>query len=404
MLKRIAVEQLSPGMFIHDLSSDLEFRPFVGSRFTLDNGAQIEQIAAAGVKEVYIDMARGLDVPDAPTDADVSREIDQTMQKISRGEAFVGTRPGIPEALALAKNIRLDGKEIVRSVTANARREGSLKLDEARQLVDRIATSIAQNPGALLSLCPIKEKDDYTFLHPVSVSALMMAFAGTLRLDEASILDAGLGGLLLDIGKAFTPDAILHKPGPLDDAEFAVMKRHPKEGCSLLARDSRVPKAAFCIIAEHHERLDGSGYPEKLRGNAISQLGQMAAIVDVYDAMTADRGYQRASPPTEVLRKLLEWSKYYFNPELVQAFIRCVGIYPVGSVVRLESGRIAIVVEQSAKSLLQPKVRVVYHAKHERFLMPEDIDLSRPFGHGGGERIVSHESAGTWRIDARRFL
>jgi HD-GYP domain-containing protein (c-di-GMP phosphodiesterase class II) len=404
MLKRIAVEQLSPGMFIHDLSSDFESRPFVGDRFILDSGAQIERIAAAGIKEVYIDMAKGLDVQGAPTAVDVAREIDQTIREISSGETLAGTRLALPDALPLAKKVRLDGKEIVRTITACARRKGSLQLATAGQLVDRINASIAQNPGALLSLCPIKEKHDYPFLHPVSVATLMVAFTRALRMNDAAIHHAGLGGLLLDIGKAFTPDAILHKPGPLTEAEFAVMQRHPKEGWHLVAEDSRIPKEALQIIAEHHERQDGSGYPERLRGNAISELGQMAAIVDVYDAMTADRGHQRAAPPTEVLRKLLEWSRYYFNPELVHTFIRCIGIYPVGSIVRLESGRIAIVVEQSTKSLLQPKVRVIYHAKHERFLMPEDVDLSRPNGHGGGDRILTHEAADTWRIDARRFL
>lgn len=404
MLKRIAIEQLSPGMFIHDLSADPESRQFVGSRFTLDNGAQIDQIAAAGIKEVYIDMARGLDVPGAPTAADVAREIDQTIQNIAGNESAAGARLGLPEALVAAKNIRLDGKEVVRKVITDARNKHALTLDKPRQLVDRIATSSAQNSGALLSLCQIKEKDEYTWLHPVSASALMIAFARTLGLDEASVHDAGLGGLLLDIGKAFTPEAILQKTGPLTDAEFAVMKRHPSEGRSLLADVSSVPKAVLHIIGEHHERLDGSGYPNKLAGAAISRLGQMAAIVDVYDAMTADRKHQGATPPTAVLRKLLEWSKHSFNPELVQVFIRCIGIYPVGSVVRLESGRIAIVVEQSPKSLLQPKVRVIYHAKHERFLMPEDVELSRSLGHGGGDRIMTHESADTWRIDARRFL
>ncbi|MSQ19960.1 MAG: HD-GYP domain-containing protein [Betaproteobacteria bacterium] len=343
-------------------------------------------------------------MPGAPTAADISRDLDQTIQRISGSTTRLAAELGLTEALAYAKSARLDGKEIVRSITAEARSNHSLSLDAPRELVGRIAASIAQNPGALLSLCQIKEKDEYTYLHPVSVAALMVAFARTLHLDESAVHDAGLGGLLLDIGKAFTPDAIPHKPGPLTEAEFAVVQRHPSEGCSLFARDSRVSKTVPNIIGEHHERLDGSGYPKKLKGDAISHLGQMAAIVDVYDAMTAHRVHQHATPPTETLRKLLEWSKHHFNPDLVQAFIRCIGIYPVGSVVRLESDRIAVVVEQSEKSLLKPKVRVIYHAKHERFLMPEDIELSRSLGHGGGDRIISHESANTWRIDARRFL
>ena len=404
MLKRIGIEQLRPGMFIHDLSSDFESRPFIGSRFMLDHAKQTDRIVAAGIKEIYIDTSQGLDVPGAPTAADVSMDLDRAIAQISAARTPVCLPVDVSEELTPARNIRLQAQTFTRNAMQNIRRKRPVDFSAATPIVESITCSLSQNAGALLSLCQIKDKDDYTFLHSVSVCTFMVAFARSLGLDAIAIRHAGLGGLVHDLGKAYTPEIILNTPGPLSDEEFAVIRHHPADGHRILESQSGLPDAALQIALQHHERLDGSGYPGKLKGDDISPLGQMAAIVDVYVAITADRHYRKGIPPAEALRKLLEWSKFHFDRELVQAFIRCVGIYPVGSVVRLESGRVAIVIEQSAQSLLQPKVRVVYHAKHKRFLMPEDLDLSRSLGHGGGDRIVTHEAPDAWRIDAQRFM
>ena len=238
----------------------------------------------------------------------------------------------------------------------------------------------------------------------MSVCTLLVAFCRSRNLDDEHIYQAGIGGLLHDTGKALVPDAILNKVGRLTDDEFAIIKRHPRDGHDILLRTPGIGAIPLDITLHHHERRDGSGYPDAQAGGAISELAQMAAIVDVYDAITSERCYHKGMPAAEALRKLYEWSKFHFDPALVQEFMRCVGIYPVGTLVLLESGRLGVVVEPHETSLLTPKVNVFFHTKQQRYIKPETVDLSRPVGFGGGDRIVRHESAEKWQVEPLRFM
>jgi HD-GYP domain-containing protein (c-di-GMP phosphodiesterase class II) len=286
----------------------------------------------------------------------------------------------------------------------DARLGKAVQLDRVEPVVESITASILRNPGALLGLLRIKSKDDYTFLHSVSVCTLLVAFCRSRGLDEETTYQAGLGGLLHDTGKALVPDHILNKPGRLTDEEFAVIKRHPRDGYEILMKTPAIGPIPLDITLHHHERRDGSGYPDRLAGDAIGELAQMAAIVDVYDAITADRVYHKGIPAAEALRKILEWSKCHFNPGFAQEFVRCVGIYPVGTLVLLESGRLGVVVEPHETSLLTPKVNVFYNTRSETYIRPETLDLARGLGFGGGDRIVSPELPGKWQVDPLQFM
>jgi HD-GYP domain-containing protein (c-di-GMP phosphodiesterase class II) len=182
------------------------------------------------------------------------------------------------------------------------------------------------------------------------------------------------------------------------------MRHHVVASREILEITPNISQTALEVAAQHHERYDGSGYPNRLKGDGISRIGQMAAIIDVYDAITSDRVYHKGMAPTEALRKLFEWSKFHFNPELVHAFARVVGIYPVGALVRLESERLAVVVEQRESSMLQPLVRVDLRRKAE--LLPEARGRGplAADGQGGADRIVGHESPEKWQIDPMKFL
>jgi len=293
---------------------------------------------------------------------------------------------------------------LVRTVMQDARLGKAVELDAVGAVVQNITESILRNAGALLGLLQIKNKDDYTFLHSVSVCTLLVAFCRSRNLDDEHIYQAGIGGLLHDTGKALVPDAILNKVGRLTDDEFAIIKRHPRDGHDILLRTPGIGAIPLDITLHHHERRDGSGYPDAQAGGAISELAQMAAIVDVYDAITSERCYHKGMPAAEALRKLYEWSKFHFDPALVQEFMRCVGIYPVGTLVLLESGRLGVVVEPHETSLLTPKVNVFFHTRQQRYIKPETVDLSRPVGFGGGDRIVRHESAEKWQVEPLRFM
>lgn len=403
MLKKIDSSQLKVGMYIHDLSCDWMTHPFVRNRFLIDQEADIRKIIDAGIHDVVIDCSRGLDLADAPTLAEAQAATEREIAALASAPPLV-TRVSLGEELQRAAQIRQQASSLVRTVMRDARLGKAVELDQVQPVVENITASILRNPGALVGMLRIKNKDDYTFLHSVSVCTLLVAFCRSRNMDPAVIHQAGLGGLLHDTGKALVPDAILNKAGPLTDEEFAIIKRHPKDGYDILLKSPELGPIPLDITLHHHERRDGSGYPDKQDAGQISELAQMAAIVDVYDAITADRCYHKGMSAAAALRKIYEWSKFHFNAQYVQEFMRCVGIYPVGTMVLLESGRLGVVIEPHETDLLAPKVNVFFNTKSQVYIKPETVDLSRKLGFGGGDRIVGHESPAKWQVDPMRFL
>lgn len=403
MFKKVDSSQLKVGMYVHDLSCDWMTHPFMRNRFLLRSDDEIRKIIAAGIHDVVIDNSKGLDVQDAPTVAQAAAAIERELVQIASAPQLV-TRVSLGMELARATQLRKQATGLVRTVMADVRLGNAVDLDRVQPMVEDITESILRNPGALVGLLRIKTKDDYTFLHSISVCALMVAFCRSRGLDAATTRQAGLGGLLHDTGKALVPDAILNKPGPLSPEEFALVKRHPRDGHAILLQTPEVGPIPLDITLHHHERRDGSGYPDGLAGDAIGELAQMAAIVDVYDALTSERSYHKAIPAADALRKIYEWSRFHFNPMFAQDFMRCVGIYPVGTMVKLESGRLAVVIEAHESNLLAPKVNVFFSTRSNAYIKPETVDLSRGLGFGGGDKIVGHESAAKWQVDPMRFL
>ena len=403
MLKKVDASQLKVGMFIHDLDCGWMEHPFVRNRFLLTTEDEIHKIRNAGIRGVVIDCARGLDIDDAPTLAEADAATEAEVTAIAT-KPVVLARVSLGEELARAANIRKQAAGLVRTVMQDARRGKAGELDNVGPGVQSVTESILRNSGALLGLLRIKNKDDYTFLHSVSVCALLVAFCRSRGMDEDSTYQAGLGGLLHDTGKALVPDHILNKQGRLTDEEFAVIKRHPRDGYDILRKSPEIGAIPLDITLHHHERRDGSGYPEQQAEGTISELAQMAAIVDVYDAITSDRCYHKGMSAAEALRKIYEWSKFHFSPTLAQEFMRCVGIYPVGTLVLLESGRLGVVVEPHESSLLTPKVNVFFHTRKQIYIKPETLDLSKALGFGGGDKIVRHESPEKWNVDPFRFM
>lgn len=403
MLKKVDASQLRIGMYIHDLDCGWMDHPFVRARFELTTDEEIYKIRNAKIRAVVIDCSKGLDVDDAPTLAQADAATEAEVTAIAAAPRIV-TRVSLGEELQRAAHIRKQAAGLVRTVMADARLGKAVELDKVGPVVESVTESILRNSGALLGLLRIKNKDDYTFLHSVSVCALLVAFCRSRKMDEDTIYQAGLGGLLHDTGKALVPDSILNKQGRLTDEEFDIIKRHPRDGYDILAKTPEIGPIPLDITLHHHERRDGSGYPDKQGEGSISELAQMAAIVDVYDAITSDRCYHKGMPAAEALRKIYEWSKFHFNPTLVQEFMRCVGIYPVGTLVMLESGRLGVVIEPHETSLLTPKVNVFFSTKSQGYIKPQTLDLSKPLGFGGGDKILRHESAEKWNVNPLQFM
>jgi HD-GYP domain-containing protein (c-di-GMP phosphodiesterase class II) len=403
MLKKVDSSQLRVGMYIHDLDCSWIEHPFVRNRFLLTTEDEIRKIRTAKIRGVVIDCSKGLDVTDAPTLAESRDQTESELQHLVSTPAQPSLAPqpartSMAEELQRAANIRRQAAGLVREVMQDARLGKAIELERVTPVVENITASILRNPGALLGLLRIKGKDDYTFLHSVSVCTLLVAFCRSRNMNDEITYQAGLGGLLHDTGKALVPDHILNKPGRLTDEEFEIIKRHPQDGHDLLLKTPGIGPIPLDITLHHHERRDGSGYPDKLGADDISELAQMAAIVDVYDAITADRVYHKGLPAAEALRKIYEWSKFHFNPVLAQEFVRCVGIYPVGTLVMLESERLAVVVEPHESSLLTPKVNVFYDSRIRSYIRPETVDLARE------DKIVRHELPEKWKVDPMQFM
>lgn len=394
MIKLIPIGRLRPGMYIHDLNCGWLQHDFVRNRFLVEGEDDVRKVRAIGVREIYVDTARGLD-PDAPSDAP---EAVPAAALAIADAPVVRTGSKAANAFDRARALHREATQIVRDMLVDIRLGKQIELEKVEPLVTRIVDSIFTQQDALLPLARLKQHDDYTFQHSVSVCALMTAFARTLELPREIIREIAIGALLHDVGKARVPDEILNKPARLTDAEFEKMKNHVVQSKIILQATPGISDIALDVAAQHHERHDGTGYPNRLKGEAISLYGQMGAIVDVYDAITSNRVYHKGMPPTEALRKILEWSAMHFKPTLVQAFIRSVGIYPTGSLVRLESRRLAVVQAQHADKPMQPTVKVIFHTAGH-YLQPEDVDLRR-----SQDQIVGYEDFAVWNIDTARWL
>jgi len=397
MLKRISVQQLTVGMHLKEFCGSWMEHPFWRSGFVITDPKDITSILASSIKEVWIDCDKGLDV--APGEVAVSQaeseaQVDAELQQVAVARRDVAAVSMSVEIERAAK-ICAQSKEAVASMFQEARMGRTVDAGGAQQLVEEIADSVIRNPGALISLARLKTADDYTYMHSVAVCAMMVALAKQLELPDAEMRAAGVAGLLHDLGKAAMPMEVLNKPGKLTDAEFTIIKGHPVEGHRMLLTGSGVHPVALDVCRHHHEKTDGSGYPDGLKSDEISLHAKMGAVCDVYDAITSNRPYKSGWDPAESLRKMAEWANGHFDPMVFQAFVKSLGIYPIGSLVRLSSGRIGVVIEQTGKSLTTPCVKAFFSTKSNMRITPVVIDLSAP---GCPERIAGREDPGKWRF------
>jgi HD-GYP domain-containing protein (c-di-GMP phosphodiesterase class II) len=404
VLKKIRVEELELGMHLHKLCGAWLSHPFWRVKFVLRDPADLERLRASGVTECWVDTdksvaaapaVRGPPLVACASNDAVAEPPPAQAQLPQPGNAApkAPRRVTIEEEAERAAALCRQSKDAVESLFAEVRMGRALDAERCLPLVDEIASSVERNPGALISLARLKTHDTYSYMHSVAVCALMVSLGRRLGQDEAATRQAGLAGLLHDIGKAMMPLDVLNKPGPLTGSEYAVMKTHPERGGELLVEGRGASPIAIDVCLHHHERPDGAGYPHGLGGLVLSLHARMAAICDVYDAITSDRPYKKGWDPAESIARMSEWSgKGQFDPGMFRAFTESVGIYPVGSLVRLRSGRLAVVVEQNAAAVA-PRVRVFFSTRSRMPVPLELVDLSRPHC---SDRILSRESNAEW--------
>lgn len=382
------------GMFVHELCGSWIDHPFWRSRLKLDDPAVLQQILDSPVKEVMIDITKGLDV--AAPEPEPEHEVAPPPEPAKPAPAHL-TEPKVSLEVEMGRAAKVcaTARGAVASMFQEARMGKAIDAKHALPVVEEISSSVRRNPGALIGLARLKSKDDYTYMHSVAVCALMVSLARQLKLDDHQTREAGMAGLLHDIGKMMVPLSILNKPGKLTDDEFVSVKNHPMEGYKLLKAGSGVSDVTLDVCLHHHEKMAGNGYPEKLKGEQLSIFARMGAVCDVYDAITSNRPYKNGWDPSESIRKMAEWSGPHFDPAVFQAFVKSIGIYPVGTLVKLESGRLGVVTEQHEKSLLAPKVKVFFSTKSQSYIPPQVLDLAGP---GLQDKIVGREDAAKWGL------
>ncbi|NLY59587.1 MAG: HD-GYP domain-containing protein [Gammaproteobacteria bacterium] len=389
MLKRIAVSEVTLGMYIHELFGPWLAHPFWKRRFLLDSESDLQRLRDSAVAQVLIDTSKGVDI-DKLADSVVNEEPREWDDLHIEGESpFLTTSASIEEEIQRAKDICQSASIAVARMFANIRMGKVLEAGLVMEQIEEIASSIHRHPHALLSLARLKTANEYTYMHSVAVCGLMIALARQLNMDGHQVREAGLAGLLHDIGKIGIPDAILNKPGKLTDIEWNRVRQHPQYGHRLLKECGQFNPQVLEVCLHHHEKWDGSGYPQGLRGKQIGLFARMGAVCDVYDAITSSRSYKTAWDPAEALHRMAQW-KGHFDSKVFHTFVKALGIFPIGAMVRLESGRIGTVWEQNASSLLKPKIRIILSGRPPRPVEPFIVDLAETSEH---DKIVAREPA-----------
>ncbi len=375
MRKRISIDQLKVGMKIEKLDRSWLATPFLRNRFTITSTDQIQQLQASGVRQLDVEVDDA-DQGSSPvvSATSVAAEISQSLSVSPEPEPSA-----IPfaEELPAARQVYGAAKLIIQQAMQDVRMGRALNMEAVSEVVGSMTDSILRNQDALTSLTRLKQFDEYTFFHSVNTSALALSVGRHLGYERAPLLQLGTGMLLHDIGKTLIPLEILNKPGRYAAGEFEIMKQHVLRGAEILSNTTGLNDVFLKPTLEHHERVDGTGYPHRRAKPDLSQFGLIAAIVDIYDAVTSDRCYHKGKTPHDTLQMLYKLGMQgHVDGALVQQFVQVVGVYPVGSCVSLNTGERAIVKQFNHEAPIRPLVVLITDEAGHRRSTPLDVDLA----------------------------
>ncbi|MFM5029615.1 HD-GYP domain-containing protein [Aeromonas rivipollensis] len=386
----IPVNQLQPGMYVLAIASQTGAME-IAQTGLVTNRQQVDALIRRGVLTVRVDLARSK-LPG----------IEQVVSPSPSHSAGSARPAGSGEGRALKiRRLYQEARELQGKFIRHLKAGEPIDITPLAAVAEEMVDTMFTHGDAMLCLARIRAKDAYLMEHSMNVAILLANFGRYLGLERNVLKELTLGGLLHDVGKIMTPDEVLNKPGKLTDEEFGVMRQHVVHSYDILSNTAGITPTMLEVAANHHERLDGTGYPQRLKGDQLSLYTRMSGIVDVYDAVTADRVYKQGMQPTQAFRVLLKGINQHFDAELVTKFIKCMGVYPVGTLVQLSNQRLAVVMQRNEQQPLKPVVKVIYHATQRHYLEVQWLDLAR---NGGQESIESTVDPKEFGINLANFV
>jgi putative nucleotidyltransferase with HDIG domain len=396
--KKISIDDLVVGMFVQDVFNARDVL-MVSANSMIWDQSQIESLKRQGVRHVHINVQKGKDVSPDHTPLPAPLPKNAPDEPTTREHEYY-------KELDRAKLVHRQTIETAREVLDSIKSGGSFSVEKVEKAAEGVVESILRNPDTLISLSQIKGYDEYTYTHSVGVSVLVTSLANAMGYKGERLLEVGIGGLLHDIGKMRVPESILNKPGKYTEWEFKVMKKHPEHGIDILKDKKKVSDFSRAVIIQHHERYNGNGYPYGLKGEQIDEVGLMAAVADVYDALTSNRVYRAAWPPQKALALIFRGADEDYSRRIVERFTKHLGIYPAGSFVRLISGAMGVVVRVDRGNLLAPSIVVIFDELGKRLEKPYEWDLAEKQKGSDGRKYHVEISLNpkAYRVDPGQYL
>lgn len=419
MRKKTSVRDLRKGMHVAELDRPWLGTPFLFQGFEITSEDVLEELRKT-CQFVYIEtnpesiddpLNRRRDVlPTSPATRNHSAEpASGDLARVliePQVDRCWKDKTSLEEELEQAYEVEIEAKNALVTILEDARLGKSVSTVEAKKVVTEMVESVIRNPDAMIVLAQLKNADEYTVLHSLRVCTLALVFGRHLEMSREELNLLGVGALLHDVGKMKVPLDILNKPGKLTTEEFEIMKSHVPEGVKIVENTHGIHPLSLEVVARHHERYGGSGYIAGLSGDAIKPFGMISAIVDCYDAITSDRVYRPGITTHDTLTKMYEWRSRDFHPGLVEQFIQCMGIYPIGSLVEMNTGAVGVVVTINRERRLQPKVVLVLNRDKHPYAQPKLVDLMKDTHDSKGSKLEISKvlPSGTYGIIPTEYL
>jgi HD-GYP domain-containing protein (c-di-GMP phosphodiesterase class II) len=378
-------------MYVHKLVGSWLKHPFWKSRFLLDDPALLADLRASGVEGVVIDVSKGA-APGGKPAAARQPIADRLRNRAAPAPTAaplraaptpartVDLRSTAPQSMArefgMANRVADKSRKIVSRVFLESRLGKGIDASQVEPVIEDIFASVQRNPHTFNGLMRCKRDNEYVYRHALAVSALMIALGRTMKLPPEQIRNAGMAGLLMDVGIGHLPVDLSEYGGDYRNLPPQIMREHVRLGYEMLFAGGNVPQAVLDVTLRHHEALDGTGYPAGLRAEQIDTLSRMAAICDTYDSMVSDTFEGTGMDPASALQQM-NFMRGWFDADIVKAFAQTMGIYPIGSVLVLGSHRLALVVAQASTDPTRPRVRTFYNIAELRLIPSQDIELSK---------------------------